>query len=464
MDAAVLLAAFAAANALFPGRGYPDEAHLVRLGAVIVPVVIGLFAAQGLYRRRYLLGGTQEYSRLATACTYGVVAFIAASYFAGGSPLVSRSSLLVFWVLSMLFTGVGRFTLRRVAYRLRRRGLFVTRVLIAGVDAHAAAIARQLDAPRTGGTEVAGFVDDFLPEGTVVLSGADSSEAGGRSLRVLGPARRAEEIALGLGADLIVVNQHPLAWETFQTLISGHGRGPGRGEIRLLPLPYDVVAATVETAPVGHVPLLRLGQGRITGVDAALKRILDLSAAGTGLVLLAPLVAVCLGWAVIRGRGPLTTERVLGQGGSVVPLTLFTRETAPWLLRGWPALWQVIRGRLSVVGPRPRTSQEQQFGAWGGVVTSVRPGLTGPWRLIPPGGAPDAETELVQDLGYIRNYTIWQDLFLLWQSCRALLPLPGRGARPQVRRWQPEAAVLGEVALSGGGDPGSRRLADEGTG
>src|SRR5205823_4496680 len=135
-----------------------------------VPGLLVILWLRGAYHRSNLLGGPQEYVRVVSAATYGILFVVGASYVYVALPMVSRSWLLVFWALTIVLVGIGRFTLRRVAYVLRRRGLFVRRVLIAGANEQGLAIAQQLESAAAEGVTVVGFLDDYVSVGSVVLA------------------------------------------------------------------------------------------------------------------------------------------------------------------------------------------------------------------------------------------------------------------------------------------------------
>ena len=152
----------------------------VRFALLLLPAVPLIFGGQGLYRPENLLAGTREYAAVLRACTYTLVAAIIGG-FALRTP-VSREWLVVSWVLSTALIGLVRFAVRRIVYRLRRRGLFVRRVLLLGADAQAMVMAARLMRAATG-VQVVGVLDDYLPVGAELAGG----------FRVLGTSARLEQ-------------------------------------------------------------------------------------------------------------------------------------------------------------------------------------------------------------------------------------------------------------------------------
>jgi lipopolysaccharide/colanic/teichoic acid biosynthesis glycosyltransferase len=90
-----------------------------------------------------------------------------------------------------------------------------------------------------------------------------------------------------------------------------------------------------------------------------------------------------------------------------------------------PQLFNVLFGQMSLVGPRMITEQElARYGKWQMNLSTVKPGITGLWQVS---GRSDVsyEERVMLDMNYIRNYTIWSDLFLLWQTIPAVLKRRG---------------------------------------
>jgi lipopolysaccharide/colanic/teichoic acid biosynthesis glycosyltransferase len=199
----------------------------------------------------------------------------------------------------------------------------------------------------------------------------------------------------------------------------------------------------VRPTPRGNVPLLALEKARITGVDRVLKTVLDRGVAAALLLAAAPLLAVLLAVGCLRRCRPLwAPQRVLGLAGRPVGLRFF----GPWLeghrlLRSLPVLVNVLRGEVSLVGPRPQLAMPDPPAKLG-ILLAVKPGLTGLWRLAPT-DAP--QPDWYDDLWYVRNYTIWEDLRILYQTLWRLRQ-PNGMARAGLCRWQPSEGVAEMVA------------------
>lgn len=99
----------------------------------------------------------------------------------------------------------------------------------------------------------------------------------------------------------------------------------------------------------------------------------------------------------------------------ITPLGQFLRKTT---LDEMPQMWNVLRGDMSLVGPRPVTVAEMsdRYGAYADVVTSIRPGVTGPWQVTPDRNEIDYNQRVQLDVSYVRERNIIRDIRTLYQT------------------------------------------------
>jgi lipopolysaccharide/colanic/teichoic acid biosynthesis glycosyltransferase len=385
--------------------GLPER-HLIA-SVLVVPVLMLLFAWNGLYEPDAILVGSREYARIAHAVTYGVLLVLAASYFAGEGPLVARSWLLLLWMTSVLFTGFGRFGVRRVVRALRCRGILRTRVVVIGASSFGIAIAEQLAAARGEGLDVVGFLDEYLPLGQQLTDGVS----------VIGrPSDLLRGLANDLGEEYVLI-PHALPHERLEEIM-GLMVSRNWPTLRMAVSSRDLLTRGVLVTERAGIPLLTIRRARITGLDAILKRAFDILGASLALIVTAPVAVVTLTLMAVNGRRPrLTAQRVYGAGSETVKFWLLgSSSSGSPVLLGLPALLAVLSGKLSLVGPRPvPPGEEPPFWHHSGL-TAVRPGVTGPWRLEGPQATPAAQA--IRDLAYVRDYTIWEDLRSVWQTIR----------------------------------------------
>jgi lipopolysaccharide/colanic/teichoic acid biosynthesis glycosyltransferase len=404
-----------------------------------VPVAIALFALIRLYVLDDLLEGPIEYGRVIHGCTLASFSVIVLGFWgkALGELAPSRVLIALVWGLSIAMVGGGRFTARRIVRFLRRRGYFVSRAVIVGLGASGIGFARHFKQLQHTGIKVVGFVDDFLPTGTPVLD----------DLRVLGPPSALRSILGQTGASEVIIVPTAMAWESFQDLIRQVTSLDGH-IIRLAPGSRDLLSTSMKAHQLGFIPMMTVERVRIVGLDRILKSVLDYGIALLVLSVAAPLMLLVAAALRASGVDPLRRVQFIGREGGVfttaVLNTAGVHARVAVLARqlGVDRLLQlvsVLRGQMSIVGPRPiPADKRREHAAWLPGLLSVKPGLTGTWAIRQTSSL-DEEMEL--SLFYIRNYTIWLDLEVL---VRVALRLLTAGRAGQLRE---EAAPRERVAV-----------------
>jgi lipopolysaccharide/colanic/teichoic acid biosynthesis glycosyltransferase len=429
-DALAVLAAYGVATATHIGLlAGQTGGHLwplypgLAVAVAFVTVLLGWI--QGLYRRWALFGSYPLYPRLVATATHGVVGVIMLSYFLGGPPFVSRSWLVMSWVLSMAGLVGGRLLWRRYIRQRHAQGALLRRVLIAGANQHGIAVARQLREHRHG-TQVVGFLDDYQRPGTEILDG----------LEVVGHPLHAADCAERLGVEQIVIIGGALSWESQRYLAELMTRPDRRVEAWISPTFYDLLTTSTEMTHVGHVPLLFLYPTRLRGWGAAAKGIVDW---GVALVLSIAVSPVWLYWllqARRKGVPLLYRQRVVSAGGAFNIMSFNRSLVRSPVVARLPALLNVLRRDMSLVGPRPIEPRElRSHERWWSSLATMRPGLTGLWRLNT--AELSVEERVALDLYYIRNYSLSLDVQILYLTLRGLTGRI-RGGTTALARWHPE--------------------------
>jgi len=456
-DAVFLALAFAAAYVVRFELGLPifeEVAALpqlyVRRSVMLIPLWLVLFALFHLYDERYLLGGTREYAQLFYACSVGMMGVITFAFF-DITFIIARGWLVLAWLCAFLIVGLWRFGLRRVVYYLRRHGYFLSPVLIVGANEEGRALAEQLSHWLSSGLHVIGFVDDERPVGSEVASG----------WHVLGCIAELERLIAEWGVRELIVATTALQRATLLEVFRSYGTS-NLVRLRMSSGLFEILTTGVQVQDVGHVPLLSVNKVRLTGMDIFLKTALDYALTIPCLVLIAPLMLVIAVLVKLDSPGPIIyRRRVLGVGGREfdafkfrtmyvngdeilkqypeVAEALRNNHKCAWdprvtrlgrILRRTsldelPQLFNVLLRQMSLVGPRMISPAElEKYGKWGMNLLTIPPGITGLWQVS--GRADLSYEERVQlDISYIRNYTIWLDLQILWRTIPAVLQCRG---------------------------------------
>ncbi|MBI1879789.1 MAG: sugar transferase [Chloroflexi bacterium] len=417
---------------------------------LIAPTWIIVFRMFGLYDFKNLFGGTREYAQVFNASTLCMMLIILFIFF-GEARAIARAWVLLSWVMVSLSVMIGRFGLRRIVQNLRANGRFLTAALIIGANEEGLAIAEQLRANPKAGVWLAGFADDELGSGSELLPGVP----------VLGSVDVIATLVRQHGIQEIIVASTALSREKLLQLFTGFGADDNI-TIRMSSGIYELLTTGVEVQEFGNVPLLSVNKVRLTGVDVALKSMLDVVLSIVGLIVSLP-VMVAIAIAIkLDSAGPIFhLRRVVGVGGKsfnalkfrtmyldaddrlaqdpelrrefelnhklkvdprVTRIGRFLRRTS---LDELPQLINVLLGQMSLVGPRMITSEERaRYGKWRMNLSTVKPGITGLWQIS---GRSDVsyEERVLLDMNYIRNYSIWFDLQILWQTLPAVLKSRG---------------------------------------
>jgi lipopolysaccharide/colanic/teichoic acid biosynthesis glycosyltransferase len=390
---------------------------------VSLPLWIATFALCRMYDREELLGGPQEYGNVVKGCLMGFAVLSVVSVFMK-TPDLARGWLIGGLVLTTGLVGTTRFFARRLFYSQRGRGWFVMRAVIVGTNSDARAIARQLSPAANTGVHVLGFVDDYLPVGTPI----------GETLHVVAATPNLHAYTAENAVDQVILVSGAMTWESFDRLLRRITLSQEETyAIKLSPGLYETLTTGVRVSYKNRVPLLEIERAPITGIDALLKGALDYALALTALVVLLPLMALVAGILRLLGRRPvLQAQQVLGKNGAIFKTYLFASampETLAWTrgrgfgrfifetgLNKLPQLLNVVRGEMSLVGPRPVDPHAaDEYDAWLPNLLSMKPGMTGA-RASSPENWITLEQEMRLELYYARNYSIWRDFQLLFQT------------------------------------------------
>lgn len=457
LDGLALMEAFALAYMIRFRLGLPffrdGEGAIGFYTSIILwalPVWLLMFACWRLYDHRALFSGYGEYARVGSACSAGALAVVLIS-FLYDTPNIARAWLVLVWCTSIVSVWATRFILRRAVRSLRARGHLLTPTIVVGTDGEGIALAEQLMSDPGSGIRVLGLITgvtkrDLLPAA---------------HLPIVGHLSDLEALVEHEGVEQIVIATGALSREEVFDLYERFGHRTDV-DLRMSSGLFEVLATGVRVQHAGAVPLMALDRVRITGVDAALKTALDYVLASMALVILSPLLLVLAIMVRLDTGGPIVhRRRVVGRSGqpfhayklctmipdrrqTLLPTTFPDRrqrdakaKTDPRITRigkllrrssldELPQLINVLRGEMSVIGPRMVSPDEiDLYGRLQLNLLTVKPGITGPWQVRGRSDIPYADRVRLST-EYIRNYSIWLDFQILLQTIPAVLK--GKGA------------------------------------
>jgi exopolysaccharide biosynthesis polyprenyl glycosylphosphotransferase len=418
----------------------PEPTAFLALYAIGWVVIL---AANGLYRPRARWSLRSEAVAIIKATA--LMALLTVSVlFLFKMPDVSRLFLLGLFPATAVATIVMRAAIRRWMERVRRQGRNSRFVLVLGAGPRGQAFAAKIEDHRELGLKVIGFLDE------------DPSIATSTRWPLLGTLGDLETILNSNIVDEVTICLPFSQWTLIDALV-----GVCEELGKIVRIPMDVLDRAVSAGRVEDLdgtPVFSLVSGPDRELALASKRLVDLTVAAFGLVLLSPLLAaIAIAIAADTGRPILFRQRRIGLQGRpfdvvkfrsmsrdaearrsdlqalneihghafkvthdprVTRVGRFLRRTS---LDELPQLWNVLRGEMSLVGPRPPLPAEVAgYDLWHRRRLSMKPGITGLWQ-VRSRQEPDFDRWVAADLEYIDRWSLWLDVQILARTIPAAL-------------------------------------------
>ncbi|HXF85225.1 MAG TPA: sugar transferase [Anaerolineales bacterium] len=434
-----------------PGAMMSFERYRVLM--LTMPVVwLAIFAINGLYVKDNLLGGTREYSKVFNSATAGFLVMVVAG-FLDPTLIFARGWLVMGWGLTFFFVAFSRFWLRRIVYTLRKQGFFLTPAVIVGANQEGRWLAEQLLHWETSGLHLVGFVDKKTPATFPLF----------HDLVCLGTVDQLGEIIERYNIGEIILASSAFSTRDYLLEIFRKYGVSDKVNIRMSSGLYEILTTGLTVNEFAYVPLVYVNKVRLTGIDNVVKFILDYTLALISLILLLPVFVVIAILIKRSSPGPVFHKRlVMGLNGKqfyalkfrtmvvngdevlerypelkeelarnhklkndprVTKIGAFLRK---YSLDELPQLFNVLKREMSLVGPRMISPEEvAMYKQFDMNLLTVLPGITGFWQVS---GRSDVsyEERVRLDMYYIRNWSIWLDLQILFQTIPVVLK--GRGA------------------------------------
>jgi exopolysaccharide biosynthesis polyprenyl glycosylphosphotransferase len=407
----------------------------------IWPVV---FAIYGLYDLRRPTHATAEMQRLFNAVAISVLLVVLVVFVTRINA--SRDFIPVLLTMALVTIFAGRLITRRLSHTLNARAITSQVTLIAGTNDEARALARTLQRRPWMGYRVCGFVE-VAPSGLEVMDG----------LPVFGTIDNIAEISRDHGVRSVIIAGSAAGGATLQSIDSALSPDVS---VRVSPGLANLGAARVILEPIDGMALFSLRRHRFSRRQRFLKRGVDIGITSVALIVSAPfMIAIALAIKLTSPGPVLFKQRRVGEqereftilkfrtmvvgahaqrealdneadgllfkmrrDPRVTRVGRFLRKTS---LDELPQLFNVMRGEMSLVGPRPALPEEtsryveSQRGR-----LRVKPGVTGLWQV---NGRHDLAFEdyVRYDLFYVENWSLTMDLYILAKTVPALLTARG---------------------------------------
>jgi exopolysaccharide biosynthesis polyprenyl glycosylphosphotransferase len=408
--------------------GVIDRGQWMMLALLSLPVWLLIFALHGLYYTRLKQAFAAEVGSLTHAVAEGLLATILITFLYRNLP-DSRLALLLAVALAFMWLCMYRGLVRQ----LRRRR---PRAVVIGDSPLAEYLRRQFAGHATRFDLAAAYetAEEYQDVGADAVF-CDVDEAAALMQK------------LGGGAAVSAV-----------TVAGGTPAPPSSIAIHLLPAAAFSGISALSSATVEGVPTLTVKSAADLAIMRRIKRAVDIGVGSLALVITAPLWLLCILGIALSMPGPLFfRHQRLGLFGGTFKLfkfrsmvvnaaalqvdlagfddayklkhdpriTPFGRFMRTLSLDELPQLLNILRGELSLVGPRPIVVPElEKYGPWGSLLTTVPPGLTGLWQVS---GRSDTtyQQRIDFDLFYINNWSLGLDLLILLRTIPAVLSRKG---------------------------------------
>lgn len=416
-----------------------------------VALLIAAFAQFRLYDTRLLLRRYQSLNAILRATAFWLLSYLGAWLLLKLDPPISRLfALLAFLCLIVLLTGWRTLAYAAVSRssllgRLRRRALLL------GWNDDARALAAEIARDPAHPFSLAGYIR--LPADTAPPF-ASAAPLPGNPVAALGDAPELEAILKRERADVLIITRFDLPRAELRAIVETCERT--YIEWKIVPGTFDIFLSGLRLQTIGHVPVLGVEELAINRLfNRATKRAVDVVGAAIGLVLATPLMAVLAALIKSESPGGPVFFRQTRIGAGHRPFTLYKlrsmqpdahqtdaarQSTAPgdprllrigaalrrWNLDELPQFWNVLRGEMSLVGPRPeRPYHVDQLAETIPHYLPrhvAKPGMTGWAQVHGLRGASDLTARVQHDIYYIENWSVWLDLqivlltFVRWRN------------------------------------------------
>lgn len=418
---------------------------------VVFPTLFLIFLhLEQLYSRR--MPFYKEVERIFHSCCYGTLAVIFVLYVARIAATTSRFFIGVFGILAFIFLAIFRYA---VKHYLLRKQLLLVPVIIIGAGKTAELLVKAISEDAGLGYKIIGLLEDNKVQPGIL-----------KKYPVLGTFADVEKIIKKTGVRHVFIaapgmEEHQLGRLIYriQPLVKNIGVIPN-----LVGVPTGGVE--VESMFNERLTLLRLKNNLARPLNRCVKTVFDYTLTLVGAICISPILLLIAAWIYYDSPGSVIFKHTrVGNNGKlflcykfrsmcvdakaklaellannpaareewerdfklkndprITKSGVFLRKTS---LDELPQIFNVLRGEMSLVGPRPIVQEElARYGEFVDDYLMVKPGITGMWQVS---GRSDTtyDERVHMDVWYVRNWSVWIDVMLLWRTIKAVVMRKG---------------------------------------
>lgn len=440
-----------------PDRAFVESFYWNHLGIWWIPTILILtLAYEGTYLKRSPFW--QEMWQLLRAGSMAMLIVLAVISLGHLSTQVSRVLIVALWVFLLILMPLCRFIGKRILATLN---LWQQNVLILGAGDAGIATLKGLERERTMGYQVIGFLDDD-PEkiGTSICTP-------GGEYRVFGSTRHFKKFVSMMKISIIIVALPTLGARELTKLVSEVQRYVSK--VMIVPEMKGIAMLNTEICALfmEQLFLIRIRNNLKSLYAGLIKRMFDCVIAGIGFLIISPVLAgLCLA-VKLTSKGPvffvqyrpgrnrklipvykfrtmyidsdqrlnqaLANDPVLREEWTVyrklktrdprvTPMGRFLRK---WSMDELPQIFNILKGEMSLVGPRPYMVNEMdKLEDAGDVILMAKPGLCGLWQASGRNNL-SFEERVKLETWYVLNWSLWLDILLIFKTARAVFVAEG---------------------------------------
>lgn len=412
----------------------PSSNFYLAIAAFILPFYWVLFKLHGLYRFRLNLSLLEVLPPITTAVTEASMVLLAITMFIFPVVHYSRNIIVISWISVIVCVSLARLIVYLIFRWGRRRGWYVKNTLVLGAGKVGINAASKIIRNPDLGLRFVGFLDK-TPSGREADFGAyEVFDDYGKLEEVL-EQHHIQHMVVGFSRD-----KHDTIVELMERC------RPYNVEFTMVPRLYEIFSDSVGVEHIRGLPVLGLKRSSITGLQGFVKRTMDITIAFLTLIFLMPLLLLVAIAIKLDSPGPVLYRQTrLGKNDKQFSILKFRsmRRDAEKGKAGWstagdarrtrvgrfirplgidelPQLINVIKGEMSLVGPRPeRPEHVEHFELEIPAYSSrhrVRPGLTGWAQINGLRGDTDILERVEYDIYYIENWNPWLDIKILLKT------------------------------------------------
>ncbi len=424
-----------------------------RFGAylAILPVILAVWAVlmrrEGLYLPRRVKSPYEELVRITRVSTVGVFVVVALTFFYRPFEIFTYSRVVMglFWLFSSVALTTFRIGMRQIFRELRRRGYNLRHILIVGAGDLAREVIRRVKAHPEVGLSVRGLLAGDMSKVGKTIDG----------ISVLGVYEDVQRVLQGRGIDQVVIALPADAHDRMDSVLKFMGEE--MVDVRVVPDLYHHMKLRAGVEDFDGLPMVRIQDSPMAGWNRLVKRVFDIAVSAAMLLVAAPFMLLVAGMIKILSPGPVffsqtrmgfdgrcfdmikfRTMRVNAEAGTGAvwakeddprrtPLGRILRKLS---LDELPQLLNVLRGDMSMVGPRPERPElieqfKKQIPKYM-LRHKVKAGLTGLAQVRGLRGNTSLEKRIDSDLYYIEHWSLGADVEILLRTIPAVLL--GKGA------------------------------------